>query len=429
MKMLRTAVLGGLLLLSCSEKKPPAGPAWTKVLTEIPGGAILAGTVVDGQVFAVGGYRGRGMVLRWDGEQWAEMPGVGPNPLWWIWGARADSLYAVGDGGTILHWDGAAWSRMSTARADPKLTFWGVWGAADDDVWAVGGSPFPDGPTSVLYHWDGRRWLPVPAPEGVEASLFKVWGSSSRAVWVVGERGTILFWNGGAWSKVPSPVQDTLTGIWGVSASEAYVAGGLMRGLVLRYDGAGWSVLADDLPYGSTGVWMGSEHVLHVSGWSGMLGRIEDGSFVAAPAVTAYDLHSLWGSDDVGVFTGSADLRSAQGSEHASELFHYPGAFPSTDVTVAPIPDGGWPDASEPDAAAYDGGAAAGEVCSSGATCGPGLDCWTFAFLAPPEDYCTHDCTRALDCVGEFGEGSCCRTPGPQTTRTVCYTASLGMCP
>lgn len=422
-------VLFALWLAACSEKKPPSGPAWTRVLEDVPGGAILAGTVVDDQVFAVGGHRGRGMVLRWDGERWAEMPGVGPNPLWWIWGARADSLYAVGDGGTILHWDGDTWARMPTARAEPTLTFWGVWGAADDDVWAVGGSALPDGPTSVLYHWDGRRWLPVPAPAGVEASFFKVWGSSSRAVWVVGERGTILFWNGATWTQVPSPVQDTLTGIWGVSASEAYVAGGLIRGFVLKYDGAGWTVLADDLPFGATGVWIGRDRVLHVSGWSGLLGQIVDRAFVPARGGSSLDLHALWGDDEHGVFTGSADLRTPQSAATPTELFHYPGPFPSSEITIAPTPDGGWPDASVPDAAAVDGGVGPGEVCSEGTSCASGLDCWTFAFLAPPEDYCTHDCTRDLDCAAEFGDGACCRTPGPQTTRTVCYREAFGMCP
>lgn len=418
-----------LFASACSEKKPPAEPGWTGVLEDVPGGAILAGTVVDGQVFAVGGHAGRGMVLRWDGEDWAEMPGVGPNPLWWIWGARADSLYAVGDGATILHWDGTVWSRMPTARAEATLTFWGVWGAADDDVWAVGGSALPDGPTSILYHWDGQRWLPVPAPAGLDVSFFKVWGSSARAVWVVGERGTILFWDGATWTEVESPVADTLTGIWGVSANEVYVAGGLMRGFVLRWDGASWSVLADDLPLGATGVWIGRDRILHVSGWSGLLGRIDGARFVAAPTASGFDLHAIWGSDELGVFTGSADLRTPESAASPSELFHYPGPFPSTDVTVVPFPDGGWPDAGVQDAAAIDGGAGPGEVCSEDAPCGTGLDCWTFAFLAAPEDHCTHECTRDLDCVDELGEGACCRAPGPQTTRTVCHAAALGLCP
>ena len=404
---------------------PPADP-WTVVLPEVPGGNIVSGAVIGEHVYAVGGREGRAMILRWDGTEWAEMPGAGRALLWWIWGSRVDSVYAVGESGTILHFDGTRWSRMPTARA--QVTFWGVWGAADDDVWAVGGSATSPALTGAIYHYDGTRWLPIPAPEGVNANLFKIWGSGSRDVWIVGERGTILHWSGGAWAKVDSPTDATLTGLWGTSTSNVWVAGGLNNGFVLHYDGAGWSMWADLLPRALTGVYMGSDRVLHVSGFAGLLGHFEGDRFVESPAPTDKCLHALWGSDDLGLFTGSANLTFGEEST-PTVLLHHPGTFPSSEVGIAPGPDGGREDAGLPDAMAIDGGAGAGDECSAAAPCASGLDCWTFAYLAPPEDRCTHDCQRALDCVAEFGPGACCRTPGPQTTRTVCYQDALGLCP
>jgi hypothetical protein len=70
---------------------------------------------------------------------------------------------------------------------------WALWGAAPDDVWAAG---------DVLLHWDGTRWR-----EGTACSdyLLGLWGSGPDDVWAVGEAGTILRWGGTSWAAVPGP--------------------------------------------------------------------------------------------------------------------------------------------------------------------------------------------------------------------------------
>ena len=86
-----------------------------------------------------------------------------------------------------------------------------LWGSAANAIWAVG-------PNGLLLHY-----APTPPPDGgldagggagadaglswqfflVDAgtdALLSIWGSSSSAVWAVGNVGTTAFWNGTAWT-------------------------------------------------------------------------------------------------------------------------------------------------------------------------------------------------------------------------------------
>ena len=67
-----------------------------------------------------------------------------------VWGAARDDVYAVGKDGTVLRWDGVRWSRLAvpTDRA-----IFGVWGSGADDVYLVGSG-------GLVLHGTGRgaRW-------------------------------------------------------------------------------------------------------------------------------------------------------------------------------------------------------------------------------------------------------------------------------
>jgi hypothetical protein len=88
----------------------------------------------------------------------------------------------VGDGGTILRLaaNGVDWMPDASGTTRDLA---GVWGASDDDVWAVGAG-------GTILHWDGAVWSPVPS--GTTADLRGVWGIATRDVWAVGAGGTIL---------------------------------------------------------------------------------------------------------------------------------------------------------------------------------------------------------------------------------------------
>jgi hypothetical protein len=86
------------------------------------------------------------------------MPSPTQEFLKGIWGAAADDVFAVGDGGTILHYDGADWRPMASGIGENLEAIWGVSGT---DVFAVGTG-------GTILHYDGVDWNPMPsgAPPG-----------------------------------------------------------------------------------------------------------------------------------------------------------------------------------------------------------------------------------------------------------------------
>lgn len=83
-----------------------------------------------------------GVIYRWDGSDWSVPDGLTPEltadlGFFKVWGASADDLWIVGDGGSALHHTGGAWQRIEVAGGGTKL--FTVHGR-DDLVIGVGGS-------------------------------------------------------------------------------------------------------------------------------------------------------------------------------------------------------------------------------------------------------------------------------------------------
>lgn len=87
-----------------------------------------------------------------------------------------------------------------------------------------------------------QQWTRVYVPTG--SDLRSVWGSSSRDVWIVGDRGTILHWTGTVWSPVASPIRDAFyRDVWGSSANDVWAVGLEPIGnlVIAHYDGRAWT--------------------------------------------------------------------------------------------------------------------------------------------------------------------------------------------
>ena len=41
------------------------------------------------------------------------------------WGAGANDVYAVGDGGLLVHYDGSSWTKVPTGSTESFLSIWG----------------------------------------------------------------------------------------------------------------------------------------------------------------------------------------------------------------------------------------------------------------------------------------------------------------
>src|SRR5690606_30117186 len=84
------------------------------------------------QVWVVGGALGdpslRTAIARYDGDRWhPEDPhSLPPYPLFKVWGAAADDVWAVGAAGTALHHDGTRWSSVDPPTSARLLAAWGA---------------------------------------------------------------------------------------------------------------------------------------------------------------------------------------------------------------------------------------------------------------------------------------------------------------
>jgi hypothetical protein len=138
-----------------------------------------------------------------------------------VWGAAADDVWAVGGAGTIVHFDGRSWRRQGRVT-ESDLT--GVHGRAADDVWTVG--------DDCVLHWDGQVW--EVALSQVEESLMGVWQRGSDDVWMVGltwdtDRGLLRHWNGSEWQWLEIGSASTLWEVWG-SGADVWFAGSAASG-------------------------------------------------------------------------------------------------------------------------------------------------------------------------------------------------------
>ena len=84
---------------------------------------------------------------------------------------------------------------------------------------------------------DGGFCWQRPVPQG--NSLHSISGVSSRYIWAVGDRGTILHYDGKSWRSVASGTTHNLHGVYCLGQHDAWAVGD--EGTALRYDGEHWN--------------------------------------------------------------------------------------------------------------------------------------------------------------------------------------------
>jgi photosystem II stability/assembly factor-like uncharacterized protein len=183
-----TVVLGedGGNIVTFTDGKPdftaPVGPAagWTY-------NGLWAGT---GEIWAVGSAPGdadagspiHGIYRRYSAGAWGPHYTNAIGALTSVWSDGAGAVWFGTDASNAVfsHDDGVSWRKYINPwpANEPYL-----WGAADDDIWAVGDS-------LTMLHHDLNGWSPVPNPS--HKTLHAVWGTASDDVYCVGEGGAIL---------------------------------------------------------------------------------------------------------------------------------------------------------------------------------------------------------------------------------------------
>jgi hypothetical protein len=225
--------------------------AWPREFTQFWGSP-------DGEVFAVGIYMDRGLIIaHYDGAGWEAIFDLYNKGLGTVWVASDDAVYALGS--EVFVFNGRSWSQMAHDDSFYGLSnVWDVWECRQDSIFAVGLN-------GKILHYDGVEWSAMAS--GTTNDIFRgVWGSSCDDVFVVSMEGRIFHYNGTAWSLMVSGFQ-ALYGIWGSSGDNVFAVGG---DGILKYDGTAWSrVYPTDGSYTVLlrSVWGSSEHNIFAAGW------------------------------------------------------------------------------------------------------------------------------------------------------------------
>lgn len=292
---------------------PPAEPAWRVALDEGDlEGAVLSvwGTGPD-DVFAVGGPLGNSgfeaVAVHYDGERWRDLAPGGERSFWWVTGSGPDDVWMVGEGGRITRWDGAS---LAEHTSGTEARLWGAVAFSPTEAWAVGGTTgMAAGEDDVVLRWDGASWTKEALPgDPLGVAYYKVWGTSSEDLFVVGELGTIWHRGPGGWELQSDPpvAHGNLLTVHGCSSTEVYAVGGQD---VLRYDGQAWSPVEVTLTNSVNGVACAGPGEAAIVGFGGLKQRLVDGQWIdefsAAPHT---DLHGVWAEGDGVYWAGGGDF-------------------------------------------------------------------------------------------------------------------------
>lgn len=286
-------------------------PAWEEAFpAENVGWLLSAWGPSPDEVYAVGGSPDEGLIMRYDGTDWSEMDLGADVPLInWGYGFGSNDIMFVGNGGTALHYDGSSFTKLDTPT-DQDL--WGVWGAAPDDMWAVGGRGQAENQATIL-HYDGTAWTKSSTPTLSRPNVFayfKVWGTGSDNVYVVGQRGALVHWDGAAWSEIESGTAEDLISLWGTGPDRIVAVGGRNNGEAVIYDGTSWKHQSLAPLAGLNGVWMRTPNKAHICGVQGTIATLdlETLDYTFEETDTFLTMHAMFGTSDGRLFSVGGSL-------------------------------------------------------------------------------------------------------------------------
>jgi hypothetical protein len=323
-RLILVALITALTASACSsESEPEAVPStWTIAHTSTHWWmSAYAATATDQWI--VGGTTTDGAIVRYDGAEFSDVDhGADIGLLNWVHGFASGELIVVGNGGAVLRGGPGGWTH-DDAVTDQNL--WGVWGADSTDVWAVGGNAVSG--TATVLHDTGDGFAAVPIPDlqrpGVDV-FFKVWGSASDDVYIVGQHGAVLHWNGVELEELLVGISDDLIGVWGTGPDRVVLVGGRRNGAMALWDGTAWS--NPDLARfpGINGVWLDSDTV-YIVGNAGAVGQVDfaTGEATIASVETPISIHAITGTAD-GLTAVGGDFSTGDGGPFLGQVLVTP---------------------------------------------------------------------------------------------------------
>lgn len=333
---MRALLIAALFLLcACGDPPPPeekAAATFTSIGANYQDGALFSlWSSAPNDLWAAGGEQGSPIVLRFDGSAWRRDDPPVSQQLWWVHGFAGGPVFVAGDGGAIARWQNDAWETFDTRL--PGTTFYGIWGAAPNDVWAVGGPQVGADPAiqqgDVVAHFDGTKWSTVAVdalaarPMSAERNLFKVWGANARDVFIVGSGALTLHYDGSRWNKVANPT-DTSNSIFTISgrgANDVFAVSGGIDGGLIHWNGSAWSAieLPAEHPSAVQGVWTAPGQPVWISGFSGYVACHDDqGRWAVSDPITQDALHAIWGDGAGAIWSSGGDIVSFADDYHGA---------------------------------------------------------------------------------------------------------------
>jgi len=348
------SVLALAAVASCGGKSTPAS-RWELVASELPEAVLSIAGHSDHDLWAVGADQGSGpLALHYDGSAWTRVATGSRGTLWWTQSFADGTTMMAGAQSTILvTTDGVTFQRQHTPGL-ANATIFGLWGAASNNVYAVGGVAGRDG---FIWHWDGTTWSAIDLsrilpPNGLPATelgdwpgFFKVWGDGTGRIYVVGGRGVLLRSDAaGPFVLVPTGAgDDTLFTVHGTVFGAVAVGGGASGRMLEATESGG---IKDVTPAGAPllqGVAIASNGRGFASGAMGAIyARATGGVWSAVDTKLTLppieSLHAVWIDPSGGVWAVGGNVVTPA-LDHGA-ILHFGPQDPAT-YTATPAADGG----------------------------------------------------------------------------------------
>jgi hypothetical protein len=274
-------VLVLVLAVACGDGDG-AEPQWAVVFEELDGALFSVWGTSHDDVWAVGADAGDGpLVLHFDGARWVRPHTGAQGDLWWVSG-HGDHVWMSGADGLVLRYVRSE-DRFEAFDTPGSPTLVGIFPTGVDDVWAVGGVAATR--EAAAYRFEGAAFDDVddlPA-EGMEDTLFKVWGRSAEDLWVVGLGSVSLHRGPGGWTVEPVPMGRPLFTVHGGDDLTVAV-GGIGTGLLVESTGQGWVDRTPPMLPQMNGVWVRPDgRALAVGNDGALWARGADGTWAESP--------------------------------------------------------------------------------------------------------------------------------------------------
>ena len=264
----------------------------------------------EADVWVVGGDARDGngpAVYHYDGAGWTKLyTALRSIDLWWVYGFEGGPVFMSGSNGTILQYQDGTFTPMTTPGTP---TVFGMWGAAANDVWAVGGN-FGGG--GFVWHYDGAAWTAkdIPADITANGSVWKVGGRAATDVWMSCSNGATLHWDGAALEATAIDTESPLFSVGG-NAERFITVGGAFDGEIYENEGSGWESV---LPRGNpalSGVTVHDDVALAVGADGVVLRREASGTWSIDPHATNERLHAAFIDSSGGAWAVGGNFNAA----------------------------------------------------------------------------------------------------------------------